>query len=182
MSTKIIIAVSKFISFVLRHRPESIGLSLDKEGWADIDMLIAGAKEAGTDLDIDLIRKVVLTSDKKRFSISDDGKRVRAVQGHSVANVKLSHAQKTPPVTLYHGTASRYIDSIKSKGLIAGSRHHVHLSSSDSIAIDVGRRHGKPVVISVMALEMHRQGFRFFQAQNGVWLTDHVPAKFLSHI
>jgi len=180
MDTKRLNETSKFLSYVLRHEPQAIGLQLDSEGWADIESLIAGAAEDGRPLDIDLIQAVVSSSDKKRFSLSDDGLRIRAVQGHSTGTVSLQHVEKEPPELLYHGTATRFLESIREKGLIPGSRHHVHLSQDMQTAITVGQRYGKPVVLKVDALRMHQQGFKFFQAENGVWLTDHVPASLIS--
>ncbi|AKK00371.1 RNA 2'-phosphotransferase [Pseudomonas chlororaphis] len=180
MDTKRLNETSKFLSYVLRHEPQAIGLQLDGEGWADIGSLIAGAACDGRSLDIALIQAVVDSSDKKRFSLSEDGLRIGAVQGHSNASVRIQYIEKEPPALLYHGTATRFLDSIREKGLIAGSRHHVHLSQDMPTAIAVGQRYGKPVVLEVEALRMHQQGFSFFQADNGVWLTDHVPANFLS--
>ncbi|MDU9026201.1 RNA 2'-phosphotransferase [Pseudomonas corrugata] len=180
MDTKRLNETSKFLSYVLRHEPQAIGLQLDSEGWADIESLIAGAAEDGRPLNMDLIQAVVSSSDKKRFSLSDDGLRIRAVQGHSTGTVSLQHVEKEPPELLYHGTATRFLESIWEKGLIPGSRHHVHLSQDMQTAIAVGQRYGKPVVLKVDALRMHQQGFKFFQAENGVWLTDHVPASLIS--
>ncbi|UVL28033.1 RNA 2'-phosphotransferase [Pseudomonas donghuensis] len=179
MSSKQLNETSKFLSYVLRHEPQAIGLQLDSEGWADIDFLIAGAAKDGRTLDTALIQAVVSSSDKKRFSISDDGQRIRAVQGHSTSNVSLQHIEKEPPEFLYHGTATRFRESIRQQGLIAGSHHHVHLSQDRSTAIAVGQRYGKPVVLKIEALRMYQQGFKLFQAENGVWLTSHVPEKFL---
>lgn len=171
--------VSKFLSYVLRHEPHAIGLTLDSEGWAEIDALIAGAKQAGHTLDAELIRAVVSSSDKKRFALSDDDLRIRAVQGHSTNAVAIEHEPKQPPELLYHGTATRFLDSILAEGLRPGERHHVHLSEDVSTATDVGQRYGKPVVLKIEALRMHRQGFDFFQADNGVWLTTNIPPSFL---
>jgi putative RNA 2'-phosphotransferase len=172
--------VSKFLSYVLRHEPHAIGLALDSEGWAEIDALIAGAKQAGHALDAELIRAVVSRSDKKRFTLSDDGHRIRAVQGHSTNTVAIQREPKQPPEFLYHGTATRFLGSILAEGLRPGERHHVHLSEDVSTATAVGQRYGKPVVIKIEALRMHRQGFVFFQADNGVWLTERVPTRYLS--
>lgn len=180
MNTKQLNETSKFLSYVLRHEPQAIGLQLDSEGWADIESLIAGAAKDGRTLDIPLIQAVVSSSDKKRFSISDDGLRIRAVQGHSTASVNLQHVEKEPPELLYHGTATRFLESIRQQGLIAGSRHHVHLSQDIITAITVGQRYGRPVVLKIEALRMHQQGLKFFQAENGVWLTAHVPSNFIS--
>ncbi|MDG9927846.1 MULTISPECIES: RNA 2'-phosphotransferase [unclassified Pseudomonas] len=179
MTTKRLNETSKFLSYILRHEPHAIGLQLDSEGWADIESLIAGAAKDGRTLDIALIQAVVSSSDKKRFSISDDGLRIRAVQGHSTTNVSIQHVEKEPPEFLYHGTATRFLESIRQQGLIAGSRHHVHLSQDIPTAIAVGQRYGKPVVLIIEALLMHQQGFKFFHAENGVWLTNNVPAAFV---
>ena len=128
MDTKKFKDVSKFLSYVLRHEPHAIGLQLDSEGWADIESLIAGAAKNGRTLDIGLVQAIVSSSDKKRFSISEYGLRIRAVQGHSSASVSLQYVKKEPPRFLYHGSATRFLESIRQQGLIAGSRHHVHLS------------------------------------------------------
>ena len=176
--SKRIVDTSKFLSFVLRHQPDAIGLVLDSEGWADIDALIAAAHTDGKRIDRALIDEVVATNDKQRFAVSDDGLRIRAVQGHSSAQVAIQYAEKVPPEFLYHGTASRFLMSIGQKGLIAGARHHVHLSQDETTAVQVGARHGMPVVLTVRAARMHAQGFKFYQADNGVWLTEHVPIAF----
>lgn len=173
---------SKFLSYVLRHEPHAIGLTLDREGWAEIDALIDGAKTAGRKLDVELIRAVVAGSDKKRFAISEDGRRIRAVQGHSTDTVAIQHEPKQPPEFLYHGTATRFLDSILAEGLRPGERHHVHLSQDIVTATAVGQRHGKPVVLEIEALRMHRQGFKFFQADNGVWLVAQVPNEFIQRM
>ena len=179
MDTKLINETSKFLSYVLRHEPQAIGLQLDSEGWANIDDLIAGAAKEGKNLDLALIQQVVATSDKKRFSLSDDGLQIRAVQGHSTPAVMLQFTEKKPPEFLYHGTASPFLNSIKAQGLIPGSRHHVHLSQDEETAVEVGKRYGKPVVLKIETLRMHQQGFKFFQAENGVWLVEQVPVKFI---
>lgn len=139
--------VSKFLSYVLRHEPHAIGLTLDREGWAEVDALIAGAQQAGRTLDVELLRAVVSSSDKKRFALSDDGRRIRAVQGHSIDTVAIQREPKQPPEFLYHGTATRFLDSILAEGLRPGERHHVHLSEDVSTATAVGQRYGKPVVL-----------------------------------
>lgn len=169
---------SKFLSFVLRHQPDAIGITLDVEGWANIPELIAAATNNGKPLDRDLIQTVVTTSDKKRFAISEDGLRIRALQGHSTETVDIKYAEKVPPEFLYHGTATRFMESIRKDGLLPGSRQYVHLSQDEQTALAVGQRHGKPVVLIIKALLMHEQGFKFFQSENGVWLVELVPAAF----
>jgi putative RNA 2'-phosphotransferase len=170
---------SKFLSYVLRHAPESIGLTLDANGWAGVDELLAKAGAAGRRLDRATLEEIVATSDKKRFTLSDDGASIRAAQGHSV-EVALGLAPVTPPDTLYHGTATRFLDAIRAEGLKPGSRQQVHLSADAATATAVGSRHGKPAVLIVAAGAMHAAGHSFFRADNGVWLTDHVPPQFLS--
>lgn len=170
---------SKFLSYVLRHAPETIGLTLDREGWADMVALMEGAGKAGRHLDLTLIRAVVAGSDKKRFAISEDGQRIRAVQGHSTRTVALTFAERQPPAVLYHGTATRFVESILREGLRPGARQYVHLSEDMATAVAVGKRYGKPVVLKIDALRMHQQGFRFFLAENGVWLVESVPSLFL---
>jgi putative RNA 2'-phosphotransferase len=171
--------LSKFFSLVLRHKPDAIGLALDTQGWASIDELIERGNAAGTHFDRDDLWQVVETSDKKRFTISADGQRIRAAQGHSVT-VELGLSPQEPPAVLYHGTATRFVDSILSEGLKPQDRLHVHLSIDEATAQRVGQRHGKPVIFKIEALRMHAKGFKFFLADNGVWLTAQVPPEFLS--
>jgi putative RNA 2'-phosphotransferase len=171
--------ISKFLSYVLRHAPESIGLGLDANGWADVDELLAKATNAGRRIDLDTLRAVVAESDKQRFTLSEDGRRIRAAQGHSVA-VDLDLAPSEPPPLLYHGTATRNLAAIRAEGLKPGRRQQVHLSLDPETARKVGARHGSPTVLTVDAAAMHRDGHAFFRADNGVWLTDSVPVRFLS--
>jgi putative RNA 2'-phosphotransferase len=170
---------SKFLSYVLRHEPQAIGLTLDREGWADIAALIAGAQQSGRELNETLLRAVVESNDKKRFAISDDGLRIRAVQGHSTESVSITYVEKVPPDVLYHGTATRFLESIMREGLKPGERQYVHLSEDVQTATTVGQRYGKPVVLKIEALRMHQQGFKFLQAENGVWLASCVPNQYL---
>ena len=162
------IETSKFLSYVLRHRPEEIGLELDSEGWSDIDALIAAAARQNRRIDRALIEEVVASNDKQRFAISSDGLRIRASQSHSTAAVQIAHQPITPPPLLYHGTASRFVAAILRQGLRPGARHHVHLSQEYRTAVAVGTRHGVPVVLCVDAAAMDAAGFTFFLADNGV--------------
>lgn len=173
------VQLSKFLSFVLRHKPEAIGLTLDPQGWTSIDELIERGNAAGTPFDHADLRQVVETSDKKRFSISADGLRIRAAQGHSIT-VELGLSPQEPPSVLYHGTATRFVESILSAGLKPQARQQVHLSADEATAHQVGQRHGKPVIFKIEALRMHAKGFKFYLADNGVWLTDQVPLEFLT--
>lgn len=169
---------SKFLSLILRHKPESIGLQLDAAGWADVAELIEKARKAGIHLTAGKIAVIVATSDKQRFALSDDGSRIRANQGHSVT-VDLGLPPQEPPELLYHGTAQRNLSSIRGKGIVSMNRTLVHLSKDRETAIAVGKRHGQPVVLTIMASKMHRDGFLFYLSENGVWLTDHVPVKYI---
>ena len=169
---------SKFLSYVLRHKPETISLSLDSEGWAEIDQLIRLAQSHGTELTRELLLEVVATSDKKRFALSADGSRIRANQGHSI-QVNLNLLPQTPPQILFHGTAMRFVSSILAQGLVAKSRQFVHLSTDRSTALQVGKRYGKPFLLEVEALAMSRDGHEFFMSENGIWLTRTVPTIYL---
>lgn len=171
--------ISKFLSYILRHEPQTIGLTLDIEGWAEINQLINCANKNGKAIDRDLIQKVVGSSDKKRFSISADGLRIRAAQGHSTNNVAISYPEKVPPEFLYHGTATRFLKSIQKEGLKPQKRQHVHLSEDKQTAVAVGQRYGKPVVLKIEALRMHQQGFKFFQSENCVWLVSEVSIEYI---
>ncbi|MBB6251089.1 RNA 2'-phosphotransferase [Nitrospirillum iridis] len=173
------IHLSKFLSFVLRHKPDAIGLSLDPQGWALIEELVTKGNASGTAFSRDDVLAAVATSDKKRFSLSEDGMRIRAAQGHSVT-VDLGLSARQPPAVLYHGTATRFVDAILAQGLTPQARQQVHLSANEATALKVGQRHGKPALFRVDALGMHTQGLTFHQADNGVWLTDHVPPHFLT--
>lgn len=170
--------ISKFMSFILRHKPGAIGLVLDPQGWAQIDDLVAKSNAAGTNLSREELLLVVEKNDKKRFSLSDDGRMIRAAQGHSVS-VDLGIDPLKPPDVLYHGTATRFLDSILSTGLQPQSRRQVHLSLNESTARKVGQRHGKPIILIIDALLMYQNGFKFFLTDNDVWLTDHVPPEFI---
>jgi len=176
--SKLEIKISKFLSLVLRHNPESIGLNLDQNGWADVAELLEASEKAKFPITSLELQTVVVNSDKQRFAISEDGTKIRANQGHSTA-VDLDYISTIPPDILYHGTAERFLSSILSLGLVKGNRHHVHLSSDLLTAQKVGSRHGKPVILKIMSLLMYEEGYQFFQSKNGVWLTDHVPVSYL---
>ncbi len=176
--SKDITKTSKFLSLLLRHQPETIGLTLDECGWANIEELISLSNQNKHRLDAQLIQRVVGTNNKQRFSISDDGRFIRANQGHSIT-VDLELEAKQPPEILFHGTATRFIDSIFEQGLTKRNRQHVHLSSERETATNVGKRHGKPAILCIQAEQMHNNGYEFFLSKNKVWLTEHVPIKFI---
>lgn len=170
---------SKFLSLILRHRPEVIGLNLDDNGWASVEELLAKAPKGQMRISFEELKEVVDNNDKKRFAFSEDFTMICANQGHSL-KVDLKLEEKTPPGLLYHGTATHNIGSIKGQGLIKGQRHHVHLSADKETAMKVGGRHGKPVVLTIAAMNMYQSGIIFYQSENGVWLTDHVAVQFIS--
>lgn len=173
------VKTSKFLSLVLRHEPSKIGLTLDAAGWVAVDELLAACATHGINLDREMLETVVRQNDKQRFSFSEEGTRIRANQGHSV-EIELGYAPATPPELLYHGTATHFLASIRQQGLLKGARHHVHLSADVETATRVGQRHGQPVVLTVRAAAMTEVGFTFYLSANGVWLTEHVPASYLS--
>jgi putative RNA 2'-phosphotransferase len=169
---------SKFLSLVLRHEPERVGIRLDESGWVAVDELLEGCRRAGNRMTLDELKEIVRTNNKQRFAFSDDGTRIRANQGHSV-EVELGYEPAAPPEVLYHGTAEKHLPGIRREGLIKGARHHVHLSERVETASAVGQRHGRLVLLEVRAGAMHRDGLLFFKTPNGVWLTDGVPAQYL---
>jgi len=171
--------ISIFISKLLRHQPQIIRLNVDEHGWADVDELIEGIrKHKEPAFDRAALDDIVATDNKQRYSYSEDGRLIRANQGHSIpVDVDLSVTE--PPEYLWHGTGEKYVASIDRTGLIPKSRLYVHLSADTDTAVTVGRRHGKPVIYRVHSGEMARQGFVFFRSVNGVWLTRNVPVEFL---
>jgi putative RNA 2'-phosphotransferase len=175
-----IVTTSKLLSYVLRHRPDSIDLALDAHGWADVGELLLRLEAAGKRVDRALLERVVADNDKQRFAFNEDKTRIRASQGHSIG-VDLQLREAEPPAVLYHGTASRFLKSILASGLRAGARQHVHLSSDAQTAMRVGARHGFPAVLKVDAARMLADGIVFYQSDNGVWLTGDVRPGYLRH-
>jgi putative RNA 2'-phosphotransferase len=171
--------VSKSLSYVLRHRPDSVGLELNDGGWVAVEHLLTAFQRAGKELSLPLLEQVVADNDKQRFEFSADGAQIRARQGHS-AEVDLGYEPIQPPDVLYHGTATRSIESIMIEGLLKGRRHHVHLSTNKETMIQVATRHGKPVLLAIDAARMQQDGHVFYVTGNNVWLTDHVPPDYLT--
>jgi putative RNA 2'-phosphotransferase len=178
MNEKDQVRLSKFLSLILRHEPGRVGLALDEAGWVGMAELLDAMARHGHVVTREALLHVVETSDKKRFALSEDSQRIRASQGHSV-EVELGYEPATPPAVLYHGTVDRFLDSIRAKGLVKGERHHVHLSADVETATRVGARRGRAVVLTIDAAGMAQEGLLFYLSANGVWLTDHVPARFI---
>ncbi|MDZ7659040.1 RNA 2'-phosphotransferase [Fodinibius sp.] len=173
-------ALSKFLSYVLRHHPEDIGLELDDSGWAKVSELIEKAQNHGKNIDRDIIRQIMQNSSKQRFIVSSDGKYIRAGYGHSI-NVDLQLKPETPPQKLYHGTAHDNVASILADGIEARSRNFVHLSTTVDEARNVGGRHGEPEILLVFARRMSREGYDFYQSESeeSIWLTNYVPPQYI---
>lgn len=178
MNEKTAKTVSKFLSLVLRHSPEKIGLKLDENGWADVAELMIKCTKKGNPLNAELLDYVVENNDKKRFAYNEDKTKIRASQGHSIS-VELNLNETEPSEFLFHGTVAKFLDNIKKEGLQKMSRQHVHLSKDRETAIKVGGRRGAPQILTVRSGEMHRDGFKFYLSENNVWLTDEVPANYI---
>lgn len=170
--------LGKYISYILRHHPEAIGITLDEHGWADVVELLKGINEAGRKIDMELLEEIVATNNKKRYSFNEDKTLIRANQGHSI-DVDVELKQCTPPDFLWHGTGEKYVVSIDKQGLRPKSRLHVHLSADYDTAVNVGSRHGKPIVYKINSKAMSEAGYEFFKSENGVWLTKEVPVQYL---
>jgi putative RNA 2'-phosphotransferase len=178
MPGDLITDTSKLLSFILRHRPDSVGLVLDANGWAEVNVLLGALQVHGKAIDRALLERVVAGNDKQRFAFSPDGTRIRASQGHSI-QVDLGLQPAPPPDVLYHGTASRFLKAILASGLHARGRQHVHLSADADTARRVGARHGFPAVLRVDARRMREDGLVFWLSDNQVWLTDAVLPRYL---
>ena len=170
--------LSRYISLILRHKPEVIGISLDEHGWANVDELITGIAKNNPGFNMEILEEIVKTDNKQRYSFNADKSLIRANQGHSIP-VDVELEEKEPPEYLYHGTGEKYVTSINEMGLIPKSRLYVHLSQDTETATKVGKRHGKEVIYQVAARQMHKDGYPFFLSVNGVWLTKQVPVPYL---
>ena len=171
------IKLSKFLSLVLRHEPGAAGITLDENGWADVEDLLAGVRRAGRQIDMDTLERIVRENNKQRYSFNEDHTKIRANQGHSIqVDVELKEA--APPQYLFHGTASRFLPAIQREGIRKMDRQYVHLSADFQTALSVGRRHGSPVVITVDAAAMARDGVTFWLSANGVWQCEYVSPNY----
>ena len=169
--------VSKYISLILRHKPEVIGISLDEHGWANVEELLLGISKTHS-LTMEDLERIVAEDEKQRYSFNDDHTLIRANQGHSIP-VDVELEEKEPPVILYHGTGEKYVDSIDLQGLLPKSRLYVHLSKDKETASKVGQRHGRPVIYFIDSKKMFLDGYKFYLSKNGVWLTKTVPVDYL---
>lgn len=168
---------SKYISLILRHKPEVIGITLDEHGWAEVEKLIAGIGKTQK-FNMEMLEEIVRTDKKQRYSFNEDKTKIRANQGHSV-QVDVELEEKIPPKFLWHGTAEKYVSAIEEQGLLPKSRLYVHLSQDEETAGNVGSRHGKVVLYKIDCEKMSEDGHVFYQSKNGVWLTREVPTKYL---
>ena len=171
-------SISRYISLILRHKPEVIGITIDEHGWANVEELIQGIEKNNPEFNMEALEEIVKTDNKQRYSFNDDKTLIRANQGHSIpVDVELEEVE--PPEELWHGTGEKYVASIDEIGLIRKSRLYVHLSKDKETALKVGSRHGRPVLYTVKTREMYQDGYTFFLSKNGVWLTKEVPVKYL---
>ncbi|SCI20279.1 RNA 2'-phosphotransferase [uncultured Eubacterium sp.] len=173
--------ISKYMSLILRHKPDVIGIELDEHGWANVNDLISGIEKDNHGFNFELLEEIVRTDSKQRYSFNGDKSLIRANQGHSI-NVDVELKEKEPPEYLYHGTGEKYVESINQDGLIPKSRLYVHLSKDIKTAENVGKRHGKEVVYRINSGQMYRDGYKFYLSENGVWLTKEVPIKYLEMV
>ncbi|UFH33966.1 RNA 2'-phosphotransferase [Chryseobacterium sp. C-71] len=172
--------IKQFLSYVLRHHPELIDLTLDENGWANVDELITKSKrDSYQGFTFEELDEIVETNDKKRFIFNEDKTRIRASQGHSI-DINLDLIPQQPPAFLYHGTAQNNVESILEKGIEKRNRQHVHLSIDKETATNVGMRHGKPIILTISTGKMFEDGIEFYLSENEVWLTDFVEAKYIS--
>ncbi|QJD98072.1 RNA 2'-phosphotransferase [Mucilaginibacter robiniae] len=179
LSDKETTRISKFLSLVLRHQPDVIGIELDENGWTDVSTLLQHMNNHGMKISPAILEHVVATNNKKRFAFNETHMQIRASQGHTV-NIDLGYTPMQPPNVLYHGTATHHVASIMQDGLEKRSRQHVHLSTDRDTAIKVGQRHGQPEVLIIDAQSMYKDGYTFYISDNGVWLTDYVPRQYIT--
>jgi len=171
--------ISKFLSLVLRHKPEKIGLELDAKGWANVEDLLIKMNSSGKSINFILLQNIVETNKKKRFRFNSAKTKIKANQGHSI-EIENRFKSINPPELLYHGTGEKSVESILKTGIEKRNRHHVHLCTDMETTLKVGQRHGKPFILEVQALKMKEHGYKFYLSENNVWLTDFVPIEFIN--
>lgn len=173
--------LSVFLSLVLRHRPEAANINVDEHGWADVEELMIGVNKTGRKINRIILEEIVKNDEKQRYSFNEDKTKIRANQGHSIP-VDVELTEKEPPEVLFHGTAKGYLDRIMEEGLKPMSRLYVHLSKDTDTALNVGKRHGAPVVLSIESGSMYRDGYKFYLSENNVWLTKKVDIKYFHQV
>lgn len=173
--------LSIFISLILRHKPETIGIKLDDYGYADVNELIEKINNTGRNINIEILEQIVKEDNKQRYSFNDDRSKIRANQGHSI-NVNVELRELEPPKYLYHGTATRFLDNIKNEGIIKQSRLYAHLSRDIDIAVKVGKRHGTPVILKINTGKMYENGYKFYLSENNIWLCKYIPFEYVEKI
>lgn len=173
-----LIKYSKYLSYLLRHRPEAANLSMDKQGWVSVVEIMHAMQQKDARFTYQTLEEVVRTNNKKRFAFNDDKTKIRAHQGHSI-NIDLALPECCPPDVLFHGTATHFLASIKKQGLKPQKRDHVHLSPDKETAYNVGIRHGQAVILLVDSQAMYVAGHKFYHTENNVWLTAHVPPEYI---
>lgn len=172
------IKLGKFLSLILRHKPETVGITLDKNGWVDVKELIEKIKLSGRYIDMEILERIVRENNKKRYSFDEKKEKIRANQGHSI-EVELNLKEMVPPIILYHGTATRFLESIREKGIIKGNRQYVHLSKDIETARNVGKRHGEVVILPIDIEGLKKIGHKFYLSENNVWLSDDIPSEYI---
>ncbi|WP_107571906.1 RNA 2'-phosphotransferase [Clostridioides difficile] len=170
--------LSIFISLILRHKPETIGIKLDEYGYADVNKLIEKINNTGRNINIEILEQIVKEDNKQRYSFNKDRSNIRANQGHSI-NVNVELRELEPPRFLYHGTATRFLDNIKKEGIISKSRLYVHLSNDIDTAVHVGKRHGISIVLKINTGKMYENGYKFYLSENNIWLCEYIPFKYV---
>ena len=170
--------VDRLLSLVLRHKPETLGLTLDQNGWVETSDLLKALKNKGLETSMEELEKIVEDNNKQRFAFSDNKTKIKANQGHSI-KVDLTLKEVVPPEALYHGTTYRFLKAIKAEGLSKMKRHHVHLSQDFDTAKTVGERRGEAIILYVDSYQMQLDGYKFYKTANNVWLTDCVPSKYI---
>lgn len=173
--------ISKYISLILRHRPEEIGLKLDEHGYLNVSGLINGINKSYEGFNMDDLERIVREDSKQRYSFNEEKSKIRANQGHSIP-VNLELQAIKPPNKLYHGTGRKFLDSILKNGLIKKERQYVHLSRDLETASIVGKRHGDLVVLEIDAESMFNKGIKFYLSNNNVWLCDYVPVEYVKEL
>ena len=172
---------SRFLSYMLRHKPESVSVELDENGWVEVSALLNACRASGMNISEVQLTEIVETNDKKRFAFSEAGTKIRASQGHSIASIDLQLKEVVPPSTLFHGTVEKFMSAIEKSGLQKMNRQHVHLSATVDTATNVGSRRGKPIILYINTVPMYKAGFKFYRSENGVWLTESVPWEYINH-